>query len=521
MSLHLSYQPLELHVTESGSRMTDPRHSTSDTERARQENQDLAHSTSRGEEDAGNAGPVSTDDSGSQKEHGADQSPISTSEPPPNGGYGWVCTMCTALINAHTWGLNSSFGVFLAYYLDNDVFPGATHLEYAFVGSLSIACAMLISPVATTAVRLFGTRVTLMIGVVFETASLIGASFAWETYQLFLSQGVCFGLGMGFLFVASVGIVPQWFTTRRSLANGIATAGSGLGGLVYSLATGAMIQSIGLPWAFRVLGILAFTVNTICVIVIRDRNKIIGTTQLAFDVQLFKRPEYLLLCGYGWFSLLAYVVLIFSLANYANAIGLDASQASIVSALFNLGQALGRPPIGYFSDSIGRINMAGLMTFLAGLFVLVIWVFAKSYGVLIFYSIIGGTVAGTFWATVAPVTAEVVGMKSVASGLNLIWLVITLPSLCSEPIALEIVDGTGDYLGAQLFVGFIYVVAAACLLVLRGWKIVFVEEIARAKREIRTSDDSVGNESGDGVYIEARVAARKRMITNCMRWSKV
>ncbi len=26
---------------------------------------------------------------------------------PPNGGYGWVCVACSALINAHTWGLNS------------------------------------------------------------------------------------------------------------------------------------------------------------------------------------------------------------------------------------------------------------------------------------------------------------------------------------------------------------------------------------------------------------------------------
>jgi hypothetical protein len=26
---------------------------------------------------------------------------------PPDGGYGWVCVACCALINAHTWGVNS------------------------------------------------------------------------------------------------------------------------------------------------------------------------------------------------------------------------------------------------------------------------------------------------------------------------------------------------------------------------------------------------------------------------------
>jgi len=441
-------------------------------------------------------------------------------EPPPNGGYGWVCTVCCALINAHTWGLNSSYGVFLAHYLASNTFPGASSLDYAFVGSLSISCAMLVSPFATYTTRVFGTKVTLFIGIGFETASLIGASFAYQIWQLYLSQGLCFGFGMGFLFVGSVGIVPQWFTTRRSLANGFATCGSGLGGLVYSLATGAMIQSIGLAWAFRILGILAFSVNTICALLLKDRNKIIGASQLAFETSLFKRAEYLLFNGYGWFSLLAYVVLIFSLANYANDLGLNASQASIISALLNLGQALGRPPIGYFSDSIGRINMAGLMTFLSGVFALVIWTNARSYGVLIFYALIGGTVAGTFWATVAPVSAEVVGLKNVPSALNLEWLIITLPCTFSEPIALEIVAGTGSYLGTQLFAGFMYIAAAACMLLLRGWKIGELDELARMNGEDPGEIDAVGAEEEDRDGL-AKAAGRKNMVKNCMKWRKV
>ena len=105
---------------------------------------------------------------------------------PPNGGYGWVCTVSCATINAHTWGLNSSYGVFLAHYLANDTFPGASYLEYAFVGSLSISCAMLVSPLATFTTRMYGTRFSLLLGVFLETASLIGASFAKTIWQLFL-----------------------------------------------------------------------------------------------------------------------------------------------------------------------------------------------------------------------------------------------------------------------------------------------------------------------------------------------
>lgn len=298
---------------------------------------------------------------------------------------------------------------------------------------------------------------------------------------------------MGFLFVGSVGVVPQWFSKRRSLANGIATAGSGIGGLIYSLVTNAMIQSIGLGWAFRVLAILAFGVNTICTILVRDRNKAVGSVYVAFDVKLFKRPEFLLLLGWGFCSMLAYIVLLFSLPNYARSIGLSAKQGSVIGALLNLGQGLGRPFVGGFSDVTGRINMAGTCTCLAGIFCLLIWIFAKSYGVLIFFALIVGTVSGTFWATIAPVGAEVVGIEILPSALSITWMVLVIPCTFSEPIGLKLRVSTGDiYLHAQIFAGFMYIGAAICMLGVRAWKIKELDglKVGDREREIRNDDEA-------------------------------
>ncbi|MCJ1330040.1 Tubulin beta chain (Beta tubulin) [Thelotrema lepadinum] len=400
------------------------------------------------------------------------------SQAPPNGGYGWVCVACVAFINAHTWGVNSSYGVFLAYYLSNDVFAGATYLDYAMVGGLSVAVAMLISPLATWSTRRFGTRVTLLTGVFFETLSLITASFTREIWQLFLSQGVCFGLGLGFLFVGSVGIVPQWFSTKRSLANGIGTAGSGLGGLTYSLASGAMIESIGLAWSFRVLGVVSLAVNFICAMLIKDRNKAIGASQLAFDYQLFKRYEFLLMQSWAFFSILGYIILLFSLPNYASSVGLTPSQGSLIGALLNLGQAMGRPLIGIFSDRAGRINVAAFLTTVCGIFCFVIWIFANSYGVLIFFSLFAGTIAGTIWTVVAPVGAEVVGLKELPSALSITWVVLVLPSLFSEAIGLEIESSSDTYLYAIIYTGLMYLIAGLFGWLLRAWKIGEMEMLA-------------------------------------------
>ncbi|PSS20150.1 hypothetical protein M430DRAFT_90544, partial [Amorphotheca resinae ATCC 22711] len=403
---------------------------------------------------------------------------------PPDGGYGWVCVVCVALMNAHTWGVNSSYGVFLSHYLSNNSFPGATSLDYAFIGGLSISMALIVSPLATVSARVFGTQITLGFGILLEFAGLLGASWSNRIWHLFLSQGLAFGFGMGFLFVASVGIVPQWFSKKRSFANSIAAGGSGIGGMVYSLSTNAMIKSIGLGWAFRVLAILAVVVNTICTLLVRDRNKAIGSVQMAFDVRLFKRVEFLFLLGWGFFSMLGYIVLLFSLPNYARSIGLSPQQGSVIGALLNLGQGIGRPFVGYFSDAAGRINMAGFCTFLAGLFCLVIWIFAKSYGVLIFFAIITGTVSGTFWATVAPVGAEVVGIQVVPSALSICWVILVLPCTFAEPIALELrTTSVNIYRHAQLFTGFMYIGAAICMWFLRVWKINDNEKKAQAKEE--------------------------------------
>lgn len=72
--------------------------------------------------------------------------------------------------------------------------------------------------------------------------------------------------------------------------------------MVYALAANAMIENISLAWAFRILGIVSFTVNAACAILIKDRNKHIGASLHAFDVRLFKRLEFWMLLGFGFFS---------------------------------------------------------------------------------------------------------------------------------------------------------------------------------------------------------------------------
>ncbi|KAL2879086.1 hypothetical protein SGCOL_005506 [Colletotrichum sp. CLE4] len=453
------------------------------------------------------------------------------------GGYGWVVVGCVFLINAHTWGLNSSYAVFLAYYLNSGAFPGASPISLAFVGGLSFSVgescpqvpqllrvisltrspqpALLIAPIVTFCIPRIGTQPTLGIGVVIQAAALIGASFTTQIWHLLLSQGIGFGIGMGFTFNSTVGVVPQWFVVRRSFANSIATAGSGLGGLIYSLGSNAMIRNIGLPWAFRILAILSFVVNGTCCLMMKDRNKALGSVHVAFHKDIFKRIEFWLFVAWGFFGLFGYVISVFSLADYAQTVGFNASQGSIVSAMFNLSQGIGRPVIGLVSDRFGRINVAGLGTIIAGLATFLLWILAaKHFAGLIVFALFGAF-AGVLWPTVAPVGAEVVGMQLLPSALSIFWIILVIPATFAEPIALTIKgSGLNAYLPVQLFTGFMYIAAFISIWFLRVWKIRELETLALSEEQ---QDDALRNNDAVSLTTSRRTGPKPGMMKSLLK----
>jgi len=197
------------------------------------------------------------------------------------------------------------------------------------------------------------------------------------------------------MFDATAGIIPQWFTKVRAFANGLGSAGTGTGGMIYSLATFAMVPRLGLAWTFRTLAILQFVVCSVCTLLLKDRNKQIGSSLTSFDIKLLKRPEFTLLLGWSFFSMLGYVTLLFSLPNWATTIGLTASQGSVVGAMANLGQAISRPIVGHFADRSGYLSIATAGTVLAGFFCFVFWIFVWDFAQAVTFALMSGTQTGT------------------------------------------------------------------------------------------------------------------------------
>lgn len=226
----------------------------------------------------------------------------------------------------------------------------------------------------------------------------IAASFASSIWQLYLSQGVLVGLGVGFIYLPSIAILPQWFDKRRSLANAISSAGSGIGGLIFSLATGVMIRNVSLSWALRITGIVTAAVNVTAVLFIRDRDDVIRPDYAGFDISLLRRSDVWLLLGWEFIILFGYIVIQFSLSDFTRSIGLSQSDADIVTATLNIGTACGRPFIGLLGDRFGRIEVSAMLTLLTGICCFAIWLPALSLSVTLLFAIVVGGIYGVFWA---------------------------------------------------------------------------------------------------------------------------
>ena len=181
----------------------------------------------------------------------------------PDGGYGWVIVCCQLCINSVTWGecppspppplssfssllfppnppkptppppplplvlpssylcrplgVNTTFGVYSAYYLQNNYFHGGSTIRYAWVGGLCAGVGLL-APLANAITTFTNFRVTLALGVICACLGQCMAGIS-KSYGTFLvTQGVVFGLGLIFTLAPSQPILAHWFRKRLALA---------------------------------------------------------------------------------------------------------------------------------------------------------------------------------------------------------------------------------------------------------------------------------------------------------------
>ncbi|XP_023345981.1 monocarboxylate transporter 10 [Eurytemora carolleeae] len=164
----------------------------------------------------------------------------------PEGGWGWVITICGFLVQMYTTGLQFSFGVLYLRILK--IFATENIIFTGFIGTGCIAVSFGLSPVIVAFCRRKSTRLTAVMGGLVMSLALLFASFATQLHQVLLSYGIIFGIGCGLVRETSVLMLSQYFKRKRELVEILSSLGQGFGIIVFSNIIDILIEYVG--WRF-------------------------------------------------------------------------------------------------------------------------------------------------------------------------------------------------------------------------------------------------------------------------------
>ncbi|XP_067136610.1 monocarboxylate transporter 9-like isoform X1 [Centruroides vittatus] len=162
----------------------------------------------------------------------------STQFKPPDGGWGWVVVFASFMVSFVADGITHSFGLLFVEFFD---FFGASKSTTAWAGSLFFSLPLLTGPIASYFTDRWGCRMVTIIGSLITTFAFAAGFLATKLDHLIIAFSIS-ALGLSLCYVASIVIVAYYFDRKRSLANGLATCGAGVGTIAFPYITNYLIK---------------------------------------------------------------------------------------------------------------------------------------------------------------------------------------------------------------------------------------------------------------------------------------
>jgi MFS family permease len=153
----------------------------------------------------------------------------------------------------NTWGFINTFGVFQPYYTTALSRPPS---DISWIGSVQIFLLFFVGTLTGRVTDAGYFRAVLLLGSAFQVIGIFTSANATQYWQVFLSQGVCMGLGNGCLFCPTMAVLSTYFAKRRMFAMGVAACGAATGGLVFPSMARKLLPTVGFAWTMRAIGFI-------------------------------------------------------------------------------------------------------------------------------------------------------------------------------------------------------------------------------------------------------------------------
>ncbi|KAG0364982.1 hypothetical protein BGX24_004327, partial [Mortierella sp. AD032] len=339
--------------------------------------------------------------------------------------YGWVVVFAAFTSQMISSGMCNIYGVYQDYYFTEKFKGSASTFELAWIGSLAIMALDIAGPFTGSICDYFGHRQAALVGVIIMTLSLVAAAFATQVWQLYLTQGLLYGLGSSLSYFASLTLPSQWFTKNRGFVTGIAIAGGGIGGLWISPIVSNLLANKGFKFTMLVIAAAHVVLLVPASLSYRTRREtgrqrakrikqfgprkgesLDGKKRKFIDFTIMKDIRFSLLFIAGIFVMSGYFTPFVFINTYATQYGVEKSTAALMVGLMNGASAVGRIVMGIASDRIGSMNALCISTFTATLTLFFLWTFAKTVTVMFVFSIAYGFCCGAYLSSTVSVSAS-------------------------------------------------------------------------------------------------------------------
>ncbi|SCO91259.1 related to monocarboxylate transporter [Fusarium oxysporum] len=392
----------------------------------------------------------------------------------PNGGLtAWLQVTGSFFLFFNTWGIINSYGVFQTYY-ETGLLSTSNSSDISWIGSVQSFLIMFVGVITGPIYDAGYFRTLLITGAVLVVVGHMLLSICKSYWQIMLCQGVCIALGSGTLFVPGVAILPSYFTTRISLAVGIAASGSSLGGVIYPIIFHNLQPRLGFGWTVRVIGFIALFGLLLSILSMRMR-KLLATRRKIIDWTAFREPPYMLFTLGIFLAFMGLYVPFYYVQLHAIDRGITNSNLGFyLLPILNAASVFGRIIPNYMADTSGPLNMMMICAMVSGILVFCLVAITKTSSLIVF-CILYGFFSGAFVSLIPPIlTLLSPKLGVIGTRMGMCFTIVAVGLLLGTPIAGAILSSHG-FNAVWIYGGVFTLVGSACIIGARmfqaGWMV--------------------------------------------------
>ncbi|OSD00871.1 MFS general substrate transporter [Trametes coccinea BRFM310] len=365
----------------------------------------------------------------------------SNSASEPSKSYQCLLVFAGFMMTFHVIGINSIYGLFQEFYTSPETnITGALGQDalVSLVGTIGSGLTWSGSIFVNPMIRRFdNVKLISMAGAFIMSLGIFTASFCTQLWQLYLTQGLLYGIGSSMYYFPIMSLTPAYFDRNRGAAMGIVLAGSGVGGLVLSPVFHVLLTRIGIRWALRILGLWNFALGIPISSVLTKKHgaaaSAAGSTRVS--MALIKRGTFILQSLGALLQAAGNMVPVYFLTTYSvSVLSYSSSTGSLLLAVNTAVNSVARIGMGILADRVGRQNTMVLSVLFSGVAVFALWYDsdrARFLGFVVLY----GILAGGYNALLPTTITEVYGVQNYSSVNAFIYFIRGLGALFGAPIA--------------------------------------------------------------------------------------